>query len=57
MEEAWSVVEQAEQAGASFASKDLLDARLILVQVSDGLRPSPNGAYFFFLWIILCSKR
>lgn len=34
MDEAWSVVEEAEAAeDYSLASKDLLDARLILIQV------------------------
>lgn len=34
VDEAWSVVEEAEAAhDYSFASKDLLDARLILIQV------------------------
>lgn len=33
VEEAWSVVEEAERAEVSFGSKDLLDARLILAQV------------------------
>lgn len=34
VEEAWAVVEEAERAEVAFGSKDLLDARLALVQVT-----------------------
>ncbi|CAM9262920.1 unnamed protein product, partial [Laminaria digitata] len=36
VEEAWAVVEQAERAEVAFGSKDLLDARLALVQAVGG---------------------
>lgn len=36
MDEAWTIIEEAEQAGVSFSSKDLLDARLVLVHAVGG---------------------
>lgn len=54
VEEAWAIVEEAEAAAtggdSSFASKDLLDARLVLVQVNARLTHSPG---FFLLVLFL----
>lgn len=36
MDEAWTIIEEAEQTGGSFSSKDILDARLVLVHAVGG---------------------
>ena len=48
MEEAWAVVEEAERAEVAFGSKDLLDARLALVQVTSHAF-GPQSDYSFVL--------
>lgn len=50
VEEAWAVVEEAERAEVAFGSKDLLDARLALVQVTScAFDPHTNCLVFVFL--------